>query len=276
MTGRPERTGHVRDLTHAPSPDAGTPSKPSGSSSSSSSPSQSSTVRAAFALRYGPRKDASVLTGLGGPLLLNDGRFLRFDVSVYLDPHAGSLKTSKASYQYQLDRDGHQWICRYDYLREPGPDPHPQAHLQLRGFLEFDRDRELSRIHFPTGRGNGRSCDPASRRPIRGCLQRRGIRLAAGAVREREAVPREGSPSPVWSPDGASEAQEPRRPPDPRSSPSWLVEASPTRLAPEPRAWPRSRSSRGGVGRGLRDRLRNRCSRPPGRTRRGYPRSRTS
>ena len=152
MTGRPERTGRVRDLTQRAQ---------SGRRDSFEAFRElvqflfSLTVldrSSSIALRYGPRKDAAVLTGLGGPLLLNDERFLRFDLSVYLDPHAGWLKTSKASYQYQLDRDGHQWICRYDYLREPGPDPHPQAHLQLRGFLEFDRDRELSRIHFPTGR----------------------------------------------------------------------------------------------------------------------------
>jgi hypothetical protein len=92
-------------------------------------------------------------------LPLNDGRFLRLSVSLYLaidDERGRLLKVDKSSYQYQADQAGNRWIFRYDYLREPGPDPHPQAHLQIRGTLTegaaLPEDRTLARIHFPTGR----------------------------------------------------------------------------------------------------------------------------
>jgi hypothetical protein len=114
-------------------------------------------------LSYGPTgRDRAVLGGAAGPtdpLPLNDGRFLRLSVSLYLDPddeRGRLLKVSTSSYQYQADEAGKGWIVRYDYLREPGPDPHPQAHLQIRGALTegaaLPRDRILERIHFPTGR----------------------------------------------------------------------------------------------------------------------------
>jgi hypothetical protein len=45
---------------------------------------------------------------------------------------------------------------RYDYLREPGLDGHPQAHLQVRGGLVetgvLRPSHPLERVHFPTGR----------------------------------------------------------------------------------------------------------------------------
>jgi hypothetical protein len=114
-------------------------------------------------LSYGPTgRDRAVLGGATGPtdpLPLNDGRFLRLSVSLYLDlddERGRLLKVSTSSYQYQADQAGKRWIARYDYLREPGPDPHPQAHLQIRGALTegaaLPRDRTLARIHFPTGR----------------------------------------------------------------------------------------------------------------------------
>jgi hypothetical protein len=114
-------------------------------------------------LAYGPTgRDRAALGGAGGPtdpLPLNDGRFLRLSVSLYLatdDERGRLLRVDKSSYQYQADQAGKRWIFRYDYLREPGPDPHPQAHLQIRGALTegaaLPRDRTLARIHFPTGR----------------------------------------------------------------------------------------------------------------------------
>lgn len=114
-------------------------------------------------LSYGPTgRDKAVLGGPAGPtdpLRLNDGRFLRLSMSLYLatdDPRGQLLKVSASSFQYQADEAGKRWIIRYDYLREPGPDAHPQAHLQLRGSLAepavLPAGRPLERIHFPTGR----------------------------------------------------------------------------------------------------------------------------
>jgi hypothetical protein len=59
-----------------------------------------------------------------------------------------------SSFQYQLDRDGEQWVFRYDYVREP-PAPHPAMHFQLRGTLAeacLPDGCPLERIHFPTQR----------------------------------------------------------------------------------------------------------------------------
>ena len=109
-------------------------------------------------LKGGPR-DNAVLEGWTGPSLLplNDGRLLRFSMSLYLAPHEGGtrLKVEKSVYQYQLDQDGERWIFRYDYLRH-ATEPHPAAHLQIRGALiegTVAPVREtLDRVHFPTGR----------------------------------------------------------------------------------------------------------------------------
>jgi hypothetical protein len=114
-------------------------------------------------LSYGSSgRDCAILGGAAGPLdplPLNDGRFLRLSMSLYLasdDPRGRLLKVSKSSSQYQADRVGEQWIVRYDYLREPGVGGHPQAHIQIRGSLiETDvlrPSRPLERVHFPTGR----------------------------------------------------------------------------------------------------------------------------
>ena len=107
-------------------------------------------------------RDWAILGGAAGPLdplPLNDGRFLRLSVGLYLasdDPRGRLLKVSQSSSQYQVDQAGVRWIVRYDYLREPGLDAHPQAHLQIRGSLEepgvLRPSRPLDRIHFPTDR----------------------------------------------------------------------------------------------------------------------------
>jgi hypothetical protein len=109
-------------------------------------------------LTYGTSRDRAALGGSGGPtdpLPLNDGRFLRVSVSLYLTER-NRLAVSTSSYQYQVDRDGDRWIFRYDYLREPGPQPHPSAHFQVRGTLSesdvLGADQPLDRVHFPTGR----------------------------------------------------------------------------------------------------------------------------
>jgi hypothetical protein len=90
------------------------------------------------------------------PLPLNDGRYLRLTASLELQKTSEGprLKTVQSSYQYQSDSGGRDWICRYDYLREPGDDPHPQAHLQVNGAFGEDMvsKSSLPRIHFPTGR----------------------------------------------------------------------------------------------------------------------------
>jgi hypothetical protein len=97
--------------------------------------------------------------GSGGttdPVRLNDDGYLRLSVSLALvdDPdHGRRLKTLQSSYQYQHDREGKRWIWRYDYLREPGVDPYPQAHLQVNGTeVSGVDDKDLPDIHFPTGR----------------------------------------------------------------------------------------------------------------------------
>ena len=94
----------------------------------------------------------------GAPVPLNDGRFLRlhFLLERMHTPDGWRLKVQESSFQYQADQDGERWIVRYDYLREPGPDPHPQAHLQVRGALTEHatpvRRDLLEHVHFPTGR----------------------------------------------------------------------------------------------------------------------------
>lgn len=110
----------------------------------------------------GPDPNRATLGGLGNqgrdPVALQDGRYLRVMVACYLDAddeRGPLLKVAESSFQYQADEAGDDWIVRYDYLREPGEDPHPTAHLQIRGQLHADvlsEDRPLDRVHFPTGR----------------------------------------------------------------------------------------------------------------------------
>ena len=111
-------------------------------------------------LTYGPRREEPVLGGAAGPgdpVLLTDGRYLRLTMQLFFEdtpPHGRRAKVKMSSFQYQLDREGEQWIFRYDYVREP-PEPHPAMHLQIRGTLKepsLPADRPLERIHFPTQR----------------------------------------------------------------------------------------------------------------------------
>jgi hypothetical protein len=90
------------------------------------------------------------------PIPLNDGRYLRLDVSLYLDASDHDyLKVETSSYQYQADVAGERAIFRYDYLRNPGHH-HPPAHLQIIGTLDeaaaLPRHTPLERIHFPVQR----------------------------------------------------------------------------------------------------------------------------
>lgn len=113
----------------------------------------------AVRLATGPRPDTMVLGGWRGPqdpLRLTNDAFLRLSIVLYLEKVGSGtrLKVDEASYQYQLDIAGEQWIFRYDYLRNP-PSPHPASHLQIRGGLteEILPPRVLlERIHFPVGR----------------------------------------------------------------------------------------------------------------------------
>lgn len=73
-------------------------------------------------------------------------------LKLYLE--GSRLKVKTSSFQYQLDPEGEKWVFRYDYLREP-PEPHPAAHLQIRGGLIeacLPDARALERVHFPTHR----------------------------------------------------------------------------------------------------------------------------
>jgi hypothetical protein len=101
------------------------------------------------------------LGGTGGPtdpVKLRDGRWLRVSVSLYRDTddeRGPLLKVRQSSFQYQTDRPGDDWAFRYDYLRQRQQDPHPTAHLQIRGTLTeqvLGSGQTLERVHFPTGR----------------------------------------------------------------------------------------------------------------------------
>lgn len=118
------------------------------------------TVARSHSLRLtgGPRRDYWVLSGMEGPLdpvPLTNGRYLRTTVSLYLDRAAGRLKVSKASYQYQLDEEGEDWVFRYDYLREPGSDPYPTSHLNVNGDFSLSSvGCSLKSVHFPVSRAS--------------------------------------------------------------------------------------------------------------------------
>ena len=108
---------------------------------------------------HGERDRRMVLGGWRSatdPLQLTDKRYLRLTMSLYREQAAAGwrLKMEKSAVQYQVDAEGQQWMFRYDYLRYP-PDPHPAAHLQIRGALTEPvlwRGISLERIHFPTMR----------------------------------------------------------------------------------------------------------------------------
>jgi hypothetical protein len=115
--------------------------------------------RGVVRLAQGRRPDTLVLGGWRGPddpLPLRDNRYLRLSITLFLaqTPEGHRLKVLDSSYQYQADRDGGQWVFRYDYLRTP-PYPHPAAHLQIRGGLAggvLSAGTSIERFHFPTGR----------------------------------------------------------------------------------------------------------------------------
>lgn len=89
---------------------------------------------------------------------LRDDRFLRLSMKLFREPHeerTHRLKVVAASYQYQADKAGKQWLFRYDYARDPGNE-YPANHLQINGTLTHSEvlpsGRPLSRLHFPTDR----------------------------------------------------------------------------------------------------------------------------
>ncbi|MBI4460044.1 MAG: hypothetical protein HY648_08305 [Acidobacteria bacterium] len=99
-----------------------------------------------------------MLAGLQGatdPLLLTNGRYLRFSITLYVAPASENrrLKVHESSFQYQTDRDGKHWVFRYDYLRYPSH-LYPGAHLQMRGNLSEPVLGQvmLGKVHFPTWR----------------------------------------------------------------------------------------------------------------------------
>ena len=101
--------------------------------------------------------DVRVIGEPNRPIQLNSGAYLRVSAALMLfevDGGITRLKVRDSSFQYQLDEEGEEWVVRYDYLRFP-KDPHPAAHVQVRGTLEEDClpvGRPLSRIHLPTSR----------------------------------------------------------------------------------------------------------------------------
>jgi hypothetical protein len=109
-------------------------------------------------MQKGPRSGINNVVGRtgGDRIRLNDGRWLRILMQLYLDPAADNrLKVSKSLFQYQVDEEAEQWAFRYDYIRDQ-KDDHPSAHIQIRGALtetEIVPVRgTLERVHFPTGR----------------------------------------------------------------------------------------------------------------------------
>lgn len=107
----------------------------------------------------GERERKMVLGGwlsVTDPLPLTDKRYLRLTMSLYRERVSAGwrLKMEKSALQYQIDADGQQWMFRYDYLRYP-PEPHPAAHIQIRGTLTepiLPPGMPLERVHFPTMR----------------------------------------------------------------------------------------------------------------------------
>ncbi|MBI4602712.1 MAG: hypothetical protein HY721_12210 [Planctomycetes bacterium] len=88
------------------------------------------------------------------PLLLADGHFLDYSVTLFIDRETKRLVVSKSRYQYQLDKEGARWVFRYEYLRDP-KDKHPASHLHVRGTLAEDclpPHETLEHLHFPTDR----------------------------------------------------------------------------------------------------------------------------
>jgi hypothetical protein len=107
----------------------------------------------------GPRADTCIVGGWGDPLdplPLTNGRYLRLSLTLFRESteRGYRIKVADSAYQYQADRDGADWMFRYDFLRNP-PEPHPASHLQLNAALAqgwLPDGMPLSRVHFPTDR----------------------------------------------------------------------------------------------------------------------------
>jgi hypothetical protein len=103
-------------------------------------------------------RDRALISGREGDgvIPLRNSGFLKVVIQLYLDAAADPhLKVETSLLQYQADRDGDRWICRYEYLRSPA-NPHPGMHLHVRGDLHeadaLPSGTPLERIHFPTDR----------------------------------------------------------------------------------------------------------------------------
>jgi hypothetical protein len=93
------------------------------------------------------------------PLPIRNGRFLKVALDLFRDHEdRGYLKVATSSFQYQTDQDPNTkaWVFRYDYLRQPTPNAHPSAHLQVNAkplINDVLPNRvPLGRIHFATRR----------------------------------------------------------------------------------------------------------------------------
>jgi hypothetical protein len=114
----------------------------------------------------GPAKGVISPRGLAERSLpLRDGRFLKFEIELFLGPsdkgEAGReyLKVASESFQYQLEPDPgtDRWLFRYEYERDKDPEsPHPPSHLHVNAVLPEEAESPLPRglrgVHFPTGR----------------------------------------------------------------------------------------------------------------------------
>ncbi len=117
------------------------------------------TTGAAARLTRGPRNGVYVIGGQAGPtdpIKLTDGRYLRVAITLFLTKtdQGPRVKVESSNFQYQMDMGGERWIFRYDYIREP-PDPHPSAHVHVRGTLTeqcLAPRQALEDVHFPTSR----------------------------------------------------------------------------------------------------------------------------
>lgn len=106
----------------------------------------------------GPERSRATVqnaAGIGVPLRLRNGHFLRLDISLVLDAETSRIKVHQSRFQYQADETGKDWVFRYDYLRYPVSGyAHPPAHLQINGFLSADvqHSHQLKKAHFAVGR----------------------------------------------------------------------------------------------------------------------------
>lgn len=114
---------------------------------------------AALQLSMGPNLKSATLEARGrqrGPVKLCNRAFLPVWMSLFLETtdEGERLKVKEASFQYQLDLEGKQWVWRYDYVRESSG-RHPAGHLQVNAVpvekVSLPR-KVLANAHFPTGR----------------------------------------------------------------------------------------------------------------------------